>query len=428
MFKKILLGAVLLASPILAKAGDRTYGDYLLNDTTLAYSTSPALNLDNIDTLAFQATLASATIAAFSFDDGIPGTGTITVLKPTQMLAAGATFTITVSSNFATTNAIITINGVTYQEGASRQWLKGNTATNTATNLAVALNAASDFDAAASSNVVYGTFTVTGAYTNAYTVTSSTQAALAVAGPSGGLNNLRITVNGRVFDAGSAFTPVSTASGTARVISNAFMADGPTASILTSTWTAAGVVTATATSVGTASNYALTSSSPAIATAAGLTNGSASDISLSGDSITLASHNISTAFPMYWTTVTGTTPTGLTNGTTYYAIKVDANTIKLASSSANARAGTAVDITAVGGRSTFTLTPTAFAGTWTLYWQGSNDNLNWFTLDTSSITYSVPTSLLWAGPIYYRYVRPVFGAGTGGGMNIKVLGNGKKFD
>ena len=38
-------------------------------------------------------------------------------------------------------------------------------------------------------------------------------------------------------------------------------------------------------------------------------------------------------------------PTGLTEGTTYYVIVADANNIKLATSAANAIAGTAINIT-----------------------------------------------------------------------------------
>jgi len=39
-------------------------------------------------------------------------------------------------------------------------------------------------------------------------------------------------------------------------------------------------------------------------------------------------------------------PTGITDGTTYYVIVTDANNIELASSAANAIAGTAINLTA----------------------------------------------------------------------------------
>jgi hypothetical protein len=47
--------------------------------------------------------------------------------------------------------------------------------------------------------------------------------------------------------------------------------------------------------------------------------------------------------------VDGTLPTGVSGSTTYWAIVVDVNTFKIATSRANALAGTAVDITAAGG-------------------------------------------------------------------------------
>lgn len=59
-------------------------------------------------------------------------------------------------------------------------------------------------------------------------------------------------------------------------------------------------------------------------------------------------------------TTTGTAPTGLTAGNTYYVIAISSTTIKLASSLANAIAGTAIDITGQGtGTHTLTLTLTA---------------------------------------------------------------------
>lgn len=52
----------------------------------------------------------------------------------------------------------------------------------------------------------------------------------------------------------------------------------------------------------------------------------------------------------------GTLPTGLAVSTTYYVIRVSATSIKLATSSVNANAGTAIDITGQGeGVHTLTL-------------------------------------------------------------------------
>jgi hypothetical protein len=71
-----------------------------------------------------------------------------------------------------------------------------------------------------------------------------------------------------------------------------------------------------------------------------------SDVNTSTDVITVG-RNIPTGTPIIFTS-TGTLPTGLTSGTTYYAINNSSTTIKVASSLANAQAGTAIDITGTG--------------------------------------------------------------------------------
>lgn len=60
--------------------------------------------------------------------------------------------------------------------------------------------------------------------------------------------------------------------------------------------------------------------------------------------ITLAAHGLQTGEPIYMTT-TGALPTGLTANTIYYAIRVTADTIRLATTYANAIAGTAITTT-----------------------------------------------------------------------------------
>jgi len=87
------------------------------------------------------------------------------------------------------------------------------------------------------------------------------------------------------------------------------------------------------------------------------------DVNTTTDVITVGSTigaAIVTGRPISFTAGT-TIPTGLTAGTVYYAIKVSSTTIKVATSYANAIAGTAVDITGAG------------SGTNTIY-LGFNDN------------------------------------------------------
>ncbi len=60
--------------------------------------------------------------------------------------------------------------------------------------------------------------------------------------------------------------------------------------------------------------------------------------------VTWSSHGLSTGTPVVFTT-TGALPTGITSGTTYYAVVVNANTFQIASSVANAIAATPTVIT-----------------------------------------------------------------------------------
>lgn len=77
-----------------------------------------------------------------------------------------------------------------------------------------------------------------------------------------------------------------------------------------------------------------------------------------------------------------TLPDGLLAVTNYFVIKVNADTFKLASSYANAVAGTAIDIIDAGvGNQTFT--PTALSGVFKL--QASNDGTNFSDIGGASI-------------------------------------------
>ena len=77
----------------------------------------------------------------------------------------------------------------------------------------------------------------------------------------------------------------------------------------------------------------------------------ASNVSVANDTITINSHGKSTGDPVYYFTSSNAIG-GLTTDLLYFVISVDSNTIKLATTSANATAGTAVDITSAPGTDT----------------------------------------------------------------------------
>lgn len=73
-----------------------------------------------------------------------------------------------------------------------------------------------------------------------------------------------------------------------------------------------------------------------------------SDVSTSADTLTIASHGFVTGDIITYDADGGTAITGLTDATAYHVIKIDSNTIKLASSATNATNGTQLDLTGTG--------------------------------------------------------------------------------
>jgi len=81
----------------------------------------------------------------------------------------------------------------------------------------------------------------------------------------------------------------------------------------------------------------------------------ATTISIVTETITKA-HSFATGNAVVYATGGGSAIGGLTAGTTYYVIRVDDNSFKLATSSANATAGTAINLTSTGSGTAHTLT------------------------------------------------------------------------
>ena len=91
-------------------------------------------------------------------------------------------------------------------------------------------------------------------------------------------------------------------------------------------------------------------------------NGASSAIvNHTADTITINNHRFLTGSRVTYTNGGGGNITGLTNGTVYFTIKVDHNTIKLATNASNANSGTAINITGTGTGISHTLS-VAFDG------------------------------------------------------------------
>lgn len=129
------------------------------------------------------------------------------------------------------------------------------------------------------------------------------------------------------------------------------------------------------------------------------------NVTVGTENIAISSHGFLTGLKVQLTNSGGALPTGLSAATDYYVIRVDANNIKLASSRANAVAGTAVDITAAAGGGTHTVTAVStIAGTIKL--QGSLDDSTYFDLSGSSQSISGAGTYMWnVDGAYYKYIR-----------------------
>ena len=75
------------------------------------------------------------------------------------------------------------------------------------------------------------------------------------------------------------------------------------------------------------------------------------NVSTSNNTITITGHGLATGDPVYYYAASNVI-TGLSNSKVFYVISVDANTIKLATSSSNATAGTAISLTSAPGSDT----------------------------------------------------------------------------
>jgi len=148
-----------------------------------------------------------------------------------------------------------------------------------------------------------------------------------------------------------------------------------------------------------------------------------SDVDVTANTITLTAHGYTTGLKI---DLAGTNlPAGLA-AQPYWAIVVDANTIKVASSLLNALAGTAVDITTQGTSADSAFTATAL-GSSTVACYASNDGVNWVALTSQTTTISASgSSLFRLGEPDYRYLQIRFTAPTAGALTLTVFVNVRK--
>lgn len=229
------------------------------------------------------------------------------------------------------------------------------------------------------------------------------------------------------------YTPGATASLTASSISSGIINSASLNTIVTSSFSSAqGVVFATSTGVGQ-NAYSITSSSwMALAPSNSIfTGGFASNLDGTSDVIT-ATNTYGTGQGAYLSVGAGSAPTGLASGTTYFIIPVSiGRTFKLATSAANAVAGTVIDISttaAGGGVYTLTATTVTTGAAYTL--QGSNDGINWATLpSTGAVAVGNPSgvsTLLYDGQfLNVKFFRMNYTKPNAGGLDVDIWVQGK---
>jgi len=426
----------------------RSYTATVANETGLAYDNTYTLNLATNDaaSASAQAVYSSATYTSKTFTGGTLATSSITVVSPTALAGVASSNTIRVVSNSLPANAEIVLNGTSLSKGI--HWLQGNASSNTAVNIKNAINLITGFSASTPTTTTVGiTLTKKGAGGNAYTLAVNTSS-LTVTGATfaGGVTPGMLGINGITLREGTDWTAVATASGTAKAISDAIMANSGTNALVVSTWTTGGVIFTTSTAVGTSSNYLLYTSSQAalrltgtVTTPSGfpgrgasaMTGGTNAAWTNGSGIITVASHGLPTALNVLYS---GTPAIGgLTTGTTYFVIPLSANTLALATTKANAIAGTAITLTSsqtATTANTYTLAPLAISGTPSFKWQASNDNTNWTDLSVSSVTmtsytYGGATSSWDFGTPAYTYFRVNVIAPLQGAISLVITAAGR---
>ncbi len=153
---------------------------------------------------------------------------------------------------------------------------------------------------------------------------------------------------------------------------------------------------------------------------------------LGGKNITLPAHGFTLALPVLYSTGTGAAAiSGLTNQTTYYAIPMDANTVQLATSSAQAVLGVGTVLASsstLTAAKSYTLAPLAWsAGSAGFDWETSNDNSTWTPIATSSVTFSNggAGSIAWTlNALAPRYLSLKVTGPTQGGLKLAVTASG----
>lgn len=217
-------------------------------------------------------------------------------------------------------------------------------------------------------------------------------AAIEASVPADALVAVAVTGTGATVQDASAETPLAggvdpAIVSTGNEVKDAVNADDPgAADLVLVSGTQAGVVTALA--------------------ATPLAGGSDGEVDIADDELDIPSHGFPDGFEVRLTT-TGTLPAPLLTATDYYVIVVDANTIQLATSLANALAGVAIDLEDEGADDSVNTVTGVALGNGSVTFQKSNDGTNWINIQSATAISADGSVMLEQANVSYRYFKAV---------------------
>lgn len=420
-----------------AKAAEGT--DIAIARTAQGVDFTQSIDLSHWDRFSAQAVYSDGTPASHTITDGIKSTATVTVGTPSSgFIGAQASVQVNVLSTTSLSGVSITLNGILFKAGTD--FSVGATTSTTATNLQARIDAHPDFVATVTGATVTVKYVAYGNSGNGLAVASSDAAKLHASASTftGGIARYTLIINGVTLTEGVDFNADTLKSTTTAVnIKNAINANA-----ILATQVSASTPSATVAQVNIVDlypgnhNYYIVASTTGWTTT-GFSQGADSDINTQTDTITKTNHALTTGLAVLFGTAGGSSITGLSNQTTYYAIKLNENQYQLATTTTNAVAGTAIDISAPLGVGSYTITPCPLTtqGGNGFYWSVSNDNANFTNLtgvsvngiSVSSVTYSSANNSVWDfGALDYKYLRLNYKAPTRGGLAITITVYGRK--
>lgn len=425
---KKLIGFLVLALmslPLTAKA--EMIEGVEINRSAQGINFTQSIDVSKYETLAVQAVYADGTPAGHTITSGIKESGTITVVSNSSaLISTQASVQINVVSTTGALGDAVTLNGIVFTEG--QHWSVAASTSLAAVNLKTIIDAHPDFAATSAGSTVTVRYVTVGSSGNGLpaTTTDSTNLSLSASTFGSGINRHYVTINGTTLTEGVDFVADSSSRTTAGNLTTAINSS-LSATLSASSGTTSSVITLTALEPGILKYYIVSSTSGFLVS--NFSPGSASEVTLSNDTFSQVNHGLTTGLSVVFSTVAASTIGGLTNQTTYYAIKLNEDQYKLATTTTTAVAGTAIDLTSVPTtNASFTVTPSSLVvGVASFKWQASNDNSNFADLSVSSVTYSAAGTTLWdMGTFAYKYLRMSFLGPTRGGIAISAKMYGRE--